>query len=375
MITLDINKRGQKNKTDFIYESLKNQICEGKIFKGNKLPSKRELSQHLHVSVITVENAYKMLESEGYIEAKDRSGFYVTDIDFLKFQQKHTSAKSQITYLPEETVNSSFFWTFDNTEHIEGISKIMRKILMQKKDIFEKISSSEGCAVLRNAISDYLLRFRGLVANPENIIIGAGSEYLYRICVQLLGYQKTIGIEKPSYKKIEQIYRSLNMKISYLEMGTDGIKTVALKDTDADYIHVTPYHSYPSGVTASVKKRYEYLEWAEKRKSYIIEDDFDSEVDFFYKPIDTLYQIDKNGRVIYVNTFTKSIAPGFRVAYMVLPDSLKTEYRQKLGFYSCPVPVFIQYVLASYIEDGLFERHLAKMRRKNNKAFLNISYK
>lgn len=362
MLTYDLTKRTRQSKTYFLYESIKKDICEGRLLKNTKLPSKRELAQHLCVSVITIENAYQILQSEGYIVSKNRCGFYVADINFVKTFRHQRTADRSFNYLKEEELPDKQLLGAENS--IEGMSKVIRKILTYEKDIFLRVSSIEGCAVLRNAIADYLLRFRGLRANPENIIIGAGSEYLYRICITLLGQEKNVGIEFPSYEKIEKIYHSMGVKTIHLKMGEDGITTKALSNCNADYLHVTPFHSQPTGVTAGARKRYEYLEWAEKHNALIIEDDFDSETSFFFKPIDTLFQTDKQGRIIYINTFTKSISPGIRVAYMILPDKLLAEYRRKLNFLSCSVPVFWQYVLASYISEGYFERHLGRKRRQ-----------
>ena len=364
MLTYDLTKRGGLSKTTFLYKSIRQDICKGRLLKNSRLPSKRELAQHLQISISTVENAYKILESEGYLSARDRSGFYVADFDFSKINKEKNQEGFLIDYLQEEPDEMSLTWYFDGSEPLGGMSKVIRKVLSQKKDIFRRTSASEGCAVLRNAIADFLYRFRGIRARPQNVIIGSGAEYLYRICAQLLDRELTAGIEDPCYEKIEKIYKSLGVKTEYLKMGEDGISSLALKHAQTDFIHVTPYHSHPSGITASLKKRYEYLKWAEDNQGYIIEDDFDSEINYFYKPIDTLYQIDKRERVIYINTFSKSLSPGFRVAYMVLPDHLLAEYRKNLDFYSCTVSVFIQYVLAEYISCGMFERHLACLRRK-----------
>ena len=221
-----------------------------------------------------------------------------------------------------------------------------------------------GCAVLRNAIAAYLLRFRGMSVQPSNILIGSGAEYLYGILVQLLGRDQLYGIEDPSYAKIERVYEANGARIERLPIGTDGINEEALKKARATVLHVSPFHSYPSGVTASAQKRFSYLAWALARHAIIIEDDFDSELTFFRKPLDTLFSLDSSGCVIYMNTFSKSIGPGMRIAYMILPDPLLDLYEQKLGFYSCTVPVFDQYVLAAFIQEGGFERHLGRVRRK-----------
>ncbi|MBO6258108.1 MAG: PLP-dependent aminotransferase family protein [Succinivibrio sp.] len=362
MLTYDLTKRNHQSKTYFLYESIKKDILTGRLLRNSRLPSKRELAKHLCLSIITVENAYQILQSEGYIVSRNRSGFFVADINFHQIFHRDYSAEDSFAHLKEDEFYDSPLPSCKDT--IEGLAKVVRKTLTCHRDIFCRTSPVEGCTVLRNAIADYLLRFRSLRANPMNIIIGAGSEYLYRLCIMLLGQEKSVGIEYPSYEKIEQIYHSMRVKTLHLKMGNDGITKEALAECQADYLHVTPFHSQPTGVTAGAGKRYEYLDWAYRHKALIIEDDFDSETGFFFKPIDTLFQTDKQERIIYINTFTKSLSPGIRVAYMILPDFLLNLYRKKLGFLSCSVPVFWQYVLAAYIDEGYFERHLGRKRRQ-----------
>ena len=221
-----------------------------------------------------------------------------------------------------------------------------------------------ACAALRNAIAQYLLRYRGMVAQPEQIVVGSGAEYLYGLLVQLLGRDKIFGLENPSYEKIQAVYESHGARCRLLEMDELGVSPAALGETDADVLHVTPTHSFPSDRTAPVSRRLAYLRWAEARGGVIIEDDFASEFARRSKPMETLFQLDRAERVIYLNTFSKSLAPSMRIGYMVLPEHLMAEYRRKLGFYSCTVPVFDQYVLAEFIDGGHFERHLRRMRRR-----------
>ena len=204
---------------------------------------------------------------------------------------------------------------------------------------------------------------------PAQIIIGSGSEQLYDSVVRVLGRDKIYAIEDPSYAQIEAVYSGMGIKLEKLKMGKNGIESESLKKSKADILHVTPFHSYPSGVTASAKKRSEYLKWAEPKRRYIVEDDFDSEFFVPGHPIDSLYSLDSSSKVIYINTFSKSLSPSMRMGYMVLPERLLDIYDEKMGMYSCTVPVLDQYVLAEFIDSGNFERHLNRMRRKmkNNK--------
>ena len=359
MRTYDLKNRSGRTKTVRLYELIREDILKGELREGERLPSKRDLAEHLSVSVVTVENAYAMLEEEGYIEARPRSGFYVSRPAGLR---SGAAQEMVLQKLPEDRPETG---SADESNLYEsaGLARIIRRILSEQPDILLRKPPHEGCAVLRNAIAAYLGRYRGMRVQPSNIIIGSGAEYLYGMLVQLFGRQVIFGIESPSYEKIERVYRACGAMVEHLTMGRDGITSEALAETNAEVLHVTPFHSYPSGVTASGRKRTEYLRWAQQRGAYVIEDDFDSEISFFRKPIEPLYAMDTEGRVIYMNTFSKSIGPGIRVAYMVLPDALLQQYQEKLGFYSCTVPVFDQYVLAAFIESGGFERHLGRVRR------------
>jgi GntR family transcriptional regulator/MocR family aminotransferase len=204
----------------------------------------------------------------------------------------------------------------------------------------------------------------------EQIVIGSGSEYLYGLIVELLGRDKTIAIEYPSYKKIEEVYRATEIRYESLPLTQTGIESQALAATGADILHTTPYRSYPSGVTATASKRHEYIRWASVSGRYIIEDDVESEFSVSTKPTETLFALSAHDNVIYLNTFSKTISPSLRVGYMVLPAHLVEVYHDKLGFYSCTVPTFMQYVLTELIENGDFERHINRVRRNLRKGGL-----
>ena len=352
MLTYDMKARGRRTKTRHLYACIRQDIAMGALTEGDRLPPKRELAGHLGVSVITVENAYAMLEDEGYIAARPRSGFYVSAL-----QPAGPVPARELERLEEEGLP-------EDAGEIPGMARIYRRLLSERPEILRQKPPHLGCAVLRNAIAGYLRRYRGMHVQPSHIVIGSGAEYLYGLIVQLFGRQITYGIEDPSYEKIALVYRSNGANIERLKMGRDGISDASLAKTSAQVLHVTPYHSFPSGVTATAARRRAYLAWAEKNGAHLIEDDFDSEFDFFRKPIEPLFSMDRSGRVIYMNTFSKSIAPAIRIAYMVLPEDLLERYHATLGFYSCTVPVMDQYVLAQFIEEGAFERQLRRIRRR-----------
>ncbi|MBR6719412.1 MAG: PLP-dependent aminotransferase family protein [Clostridia bacterium] len=340
-----------------VYKKIKNKITEGELKKGEKLPSKRVTAEKENVSVITVEKAYGMLTDEGYITPKERSGYFVSDIEVLKDREEES--EKSITYLSEETGEISEF-------EYSLWFKTVRKVISEKGELLFRKAPGRGCAVLRNSIASYLLRYRGIFTSPENIIIGSGAEQLYASAVKVLGRDKIYGIENPSYSQIEAVYKGEGVKIKKLKMGNDGIRSDELVKGGFDVLHVTPFKSFPSNVTTSAGKRYEYLSWASK-KGVIIEDDFGSE---FFAPgasRETLYSMNKGKNVLYINTFSKSLSPSMRIGYMILPDSLSDKYEKQLGAFSCPVPVLDQYVLSEFIDSGSFERHVNRMRRKINK--------
>ena len=238
----------------------------------------------------------------------------------------------------------------------------MRAVISNMGETILDRSPSIGTAELRNAIAQYLMRNRGIMADPGQLVIGSGSEYLYNRIVELLGRNKLFAIESPSYKKIEQVYIASGVKIDKLELGSDGIDSSALQNCHADILHISPYRSYPTGITASASKRHEYLQWAGTDR-WIIEDDFESEFSVSRKAEETLFAHTDRDNVIYMNSFSMTVSPSLRVGYMVLPERLAEEYQERLGFYACTVPTYIQFVLAELISNGDFERHINRVRR------------
>ena len=363
MLTYNLESRGGGSKYYRLYTLIKNDILSGTIKPGAKLPSKRTLAEHLDISVVTVDGAYKQLMDEGYIVSRERSGFYVCGIDAVG---RRETPSPQLRLLEEAPLSGGEARGMGF--RYSALTKIMREVISDYGARLLEKPQSCGCAELRNAIAEYLLRFRGLVAQPERIIIGSGSEYLYGMVVQLLGRGRIYGLENPSYEKIRQVYEANGAECEMLDMDGDGIASEALEKSRAGVLHVTPFHSYPSGISAPASKRYEYLAWAHERGGLIVEDDFDSEFYLHRKPVETVYSMDNGDSVIYINTFSHSLAPSMRVGYMILPERLMADYREKLGFYLCSVPLFDQFVLAKFISRGYFERHLNRVRRNLKKT-------
>ncbi len=345
-----------------IYKQIRDDIIMGNFPYNTKLPSKRNLAEETGVSTVTIEHAYALLCDEGYVEARERSGFVVI---FRKTDGFAASVNIKTEHSIHHTEN-----TYPDFP-ISVLNKTMRKVLTEQGELLLEKSPNCGSLQLRGAIKRYLARNRGITVDIEQIIIGSGSEYLYGLIVELLGRNRTYAIESPSYKKIEQVYKATEIAYSYLPLTSSGIDSNALAKTNADVLHTTPYRSYPSGVTATASKRHEYIRWAEQNDRYIIEDDFESEFSVLTKPTETLFALSHNDNVIYLNTFSKTISPSLRIGYMVLPKHLLKVFDVKLGFYSCTVSTFMQLVLTELIENGNFERHINRVRRRKRKELLN----
>jgi GntR family transcriptional regulator/MocR family aminotransferase len=356
MLTYDLDSKGNQPKYYSLYQFIKEDIQCGNLAAGSRLPSKRTLAEHMGISVITVDTAYKLLIDEGYMFSRERSGYFVSKMDVASRQIDKSPSIKPCADPETGSVSDSGF-------RYSALTKIMREVITDYGTKLLEKPPNLGCAELRNAIAEYLLRYRGMVAQPDMIVIGSGSEYLYGMVVQLLGRDKVYGLENPSYEKIQKVYSAQGAMYELLELDVDGISSAALRDTKADVLHVTPFNSFPTGISAPASKRYEYLSWAHKTGGYIIEDDFDSEFSLNRKPLETLYSMDNQDRVIYMNTFSHSLAPSMRTGYMVLPPKLMELYKEKLGFYSCSVPAFDQFVLAKFISRGYFERHINRVRR------------
>lgn len=244
----------------------------------------------------------------------------------------------------------------------------MRRVILDYGERIMIRSPNHGLNELRTAVSDYLGRSQGIIAEPKQIIIGSGAEYFYNMIVQLFGTGDVYAVESPSYEKISRVYAANGVTIEHLKIGKNGIPSELLAKTKAKVLHVTPFHSFPSGVTADASKRREYVNWANERNGYLIEDNFDSEMTVSTKNEEAVFSLSDQGRVIYINTFSRTIAPSLRAGYMVLSPELLALFEQKLDFYSCSVPVFEQYVLTELLNDGEFERHVNRIRRARRKA-------
>lgn len=371
MLTYNLTATGSDSLYESLYKCIKNDILQGKLCAGEKLPSKRSFAKNLGISVITVENAYGQLSDEGYIYSMPKRGFYVSDIDMVV--NPNTSAKTSAdANLFDDSASiacSPYFADFSSNQTDSEIfpftiwTKTVRSVLNDNRIQLMINPPCGGILPLRNAIARYLRNFRGMQVAPHQIIIGAGTEYLYGLLIQLLGKDLIYGVENPGYHKIGKICKSMDVSYRHVDLDENGVSIHELEEKKIDIIHTSPSHHFPTGIVMPVSRRYELLGWAAKEKErYIIEDDYDSELRLSGKPFPTLQSIDVSGKVIYMNTFTKTLASTVRISYMVLPEDLAKRFYSELSFYSCTVSNFEQYTLAQFMENGSFEKHINRLR-------------
>lgn len=388
MLTYSFDDRGLDSLYEHLYKQIKNDILAGTLAADEKLPSKRALANHLNVSVVTVENAYAQLMAEGYIYSKPKSGFFVCsigreEIDFRTRMQAQADLSrgsaadmsvqpgSPETRSAEQAVDDAggYFADFAGNSTLSDNfpfstwTKLMRETMLENRGKLMKRPPSGGVFELRKAIADYLYQFRGMSVSPNQIVVGAGTEYLYGLIIQLLGNSAVYGVENPGYEKIQRIYEAYRVRCCFIDMDECGVSIDALEKSGADVVHISPSHHFPTGVVTSASRRYELLAWAARGDDrYIIEDEYDSEFRLVGKPIPALQSIDASDKVIYMNTFSKSLSSTIRISYMVLPISLMVRYNELLGFYACTVSNFEQYTLTRFIQDGYLEKHINRMR-------------
>jgi GntR family transcriptional regulator/MocR family aminotransferase len=336
-----------------LYEEIREAIVNGSFPYGSKIPSKRLMAQEKGLSLISVEHAYELLNEEGYIEARMRSGYYVIYRENDLIHVEKTKA-----------VNEKKTQTGEYVFPVSVYMSAVRGVLAEKGDQLLVRTEGRGSQEIRSAIASYLNRSRGMRVKPDQVVIGSGSEYLYSLIVQLLGRDRLYAVEDPCYDNIIRMYEHNDVKTDYLKLGANGIRSDELSRTKASVLHVTPYHSYPSGRSTDASKRMEYIRWAEKHNAFIVEDDYESEFSPLLKVQQTLFSIEPVKHVIYLNTFTRTIAPSIRVGYMILPEAYTEEFLEKMSSSSCTVSALSQYVIARLLNDGSFERHINRVRRK-----------
>lgn len=370
-LAIQLQSDNKKCLYEQIYEYIQKEIKEGKLLQGERLPSTRSLAENLQISRSTVEMAYEQLMSEGYIESRPYRGYFVSKVEEL-FQledEKRSGARKKVS---KEAVSEKIVYGYDFSPTQIDMSqfpfsvwrKLHKNVLSDGNEKLYAQGSAQGDYSLRETIARYLHASRGVNCIPEQIIVGAGNDYLLMLLEKILGDSVSIAMENPTYKRAYQIFQSFSYPISLVDMDENGMMVEELQKSKASLAYVMPSRQYPTGVAMPIGRRGELLKWAnEKEGRYLIEDDYDSEFRYRGKPIPSLQASDKNGRVIYMGTFSKSIAPAIRVSYMVLPMKLVEEYKSRCFFYSTTVSRIEQRILDEFIREGYFERHLNKMRK------------
>lgn len=362
-IELDANKKIPLYEQ--IYEFIKEEIKSGRIACRTKLPSTRALAEHLMISRSTVDMAYAQLVSEGYIESRPYRGFFVSEILLLydiNSTESHEEEQS-ISQNRGEVIDFSP-WGIDLENFpFNAWRKISRSLLSaDNKELFAPCSY-KGELSLRQTICTYLYEARGVHCTPDKIILGAGNEYLLILLNQLLDGKPIVAMENPTYMQAYNVFSRNGNEIVPISVDKCGMVVKELRESGAMIAYVMPSHQFPLGVVMPIKRRLELLEWTKAAEGrYIIEDDYDSEFRYLGKPIPALQGVDNLGKVIYMGTFSKSIAPSIRMSYMVLPDELLKKYMKKISFYSQTVSKMDQMIVNEFIKEGYFERHLNKMR-------------
>ncbi len=384
MLSFDLQKQGNVPLYEALYRAIRDEIISGGLTAGEKLPSKRALSLNMNISVTTIENSYAQLCLEGYIHSEPGRGFFVNDLpetDKESLEYLYGAEDEEYPFIPPEEEEPHYRIDFKSNMSAMSLfpfsvwSRLMREVVSSRNPELLVTGPYNGLYSLRKAIADHLHSYRGMNVNPDQIIVGAGTEYLYSRILALFGTGNVIAIEDPGYKKFADISGSQGCIWDYIPIDEFGMRSDLLKRSRANLAHVSPANHFPTGYVMPIARRMEMLEWAHSSPiNYLIEDDYDSELRYSGKAIPPLYKLDKAERVIYLNTFSKSLVPSLRISYAVLPPKLILQYRERLSFYSCTVSSFEQLTLARFISQGHFERHINRLKQHyRNKRDLLIS--
>ena len=365
MLTYSLSAEDAAPLYEQLVSHLREDILSGRLPSGTRLPSKRSFAENLGVSSITVESAYNRLMDEGYVLSEPKRGYFVAQL--TRGEAAPSAAPADELRLPSSPQAFPLDLSGNRTPPERFPFSVWTRLLRETvNDMGAELlrpSPCGGVRELREAISRHLKAFRGMSVDPDRIIVGAGTEYLYGLLIQLLGADRVFCLEDPGYRKIAQIYSSQGVTCRWAPMDEAGLTVAGLQAAGADVVHLSPTHHFPTGITMPISRRYELLAWANALPGRcIIEDDYDSEFRLTGRPIPSLQSIDESGRVIYMNTFSKSLASTIRISYMVLPSALAGEFYRRLSFYSCTVSTFDQFTLARFISEGYFEKHVNRMR-------------
>ena len=358
MQTYTLDRSGASPLYEQLYRALKADILSGALPGGSRLPSGRALAEHLGLSRVTVETAYAQLLAEGYLTSRPRAGYFVEQLTPQDLPPRVSEPEAQP---PEpETAQSRSAQLFP----FSVWARLMRGVLLDRRQELLRPAPDAGLPALRQAVAAELYRQRGVHVSPEQVYIGAGAEYFYNLLIQFFGHGRVYALENPGHRKIARVYQANQVAVRPIGMDADGVIPELLEQSGAEVLHISPSHHYPTGTVTPITRRQALMRWLTAQPGrYLIEDDYDSEFRFSGLPIPTIQSMDRSGRVIYMNTFSRTISPSLRISYMILPRTLLPQWQAAMGFYSCTVPSFEQMTLTRFLAEGYFEKHLSRMKK------------
>ncbi len=358
MQTYTLDRSGASPLYEQLYRALKADILSGALPGGSRLPSGRALAEHLGLSRVTVETAYAQLLAEGYLTSRPRAGYFVEQLTPQELPPRVSEPEAQP---PEpETAQSRSAQLFP----FSVWARLMRGVLLDRRQELLRPAPDAGLPALRQAVAAELYRQRGVHVSPEQVYIGAGAEYFYNLLIQFFGHGRVYALENPGHRKIARVYQANQVAVRPIGMDADGVIPELLEQSGAEVLHISPSHHYPTGTVTPITRRQALMRWLTAQPGrYLIEDDYDSEFRFSGLPIPTIQSMDRSGRVIYMNTFSRTISPSLRISYMILPRTLLPQWQAAMGFYNCTVPSFEQMTLTRFLAEGYFEKHLSRMKK------------
>lgn len=358
MQTYTLDRSGASPLYEQLYRALKADILSGALPGGSRLPSGRALAEHLGLSRVTVETAYAQLLAEGYLTSRPRAGYFVEQLTPQELPPRVSEPEAQPPEPEPAQSRSAQLFPFSVW------ARLMRGVLLDRRQELLRPAPDAGLPALRQAVAAELYRQRGVHVSPEQVYIGAGAEYFYNLLIQFFGHGRVYALENPGHRKIARVYQANQVAVRPIGMDVDGVIPELLEQSGAEVLHISPSHHYPTGTVTPITRRQALMRWLTAQPGrYLIEDDYDSEFRFSGLPIPTIQSMDRSGRVIYMNTFSRTISPSLRISYMILPRTLLPQWQAAMGFYSCTVPSFEQMTLTRFLAEGYFEKHLSRMKK------------
>ena len=357
-----LSARANEPMYEQLYRFFVERIHRGELRTGEKLPSKRSLCAELGVSLSTVETAYALLVSEGYVNSRPKSGFYIAEFSPLEPVANPPQTRPLPPSAPKEaeldlstaSVDVSLFpyatW-----------AKLNKEVVYASPELLQQ-GDRQGDPGLRLALAAFLGQYRGVNCGPEQIVVGAGMEYLTQLLISLLPRDTVFGVEDPGYPSICSSLRLFGRQLRFLSLDEAGVRPEQLRDSDVSAVYVTPSHQFPMGMTMPASRRSQLLRWAwEREDRYLIEDDYDSEFRYDQRPLPAMQGMDRQEKVVYVGTFSRSLAPSIRMAYLVLPHPLLERYRAMSAYQQSTVSRYEQAVMTRFLQDGYYARYLRRI--------------